>query len=142
AALLKFGLGRRALELAGIFLGALGMLVVGVLDDKHELRPRAKFAGQFLVAVLVAAVGARITIFVPNLVFSYAITILWILTVINAFNFMDNMNGLCAGLGAIGAFLFGVIAAASGQYLVALMALLMCGALVGFLPHNFPDARA
>ena len=51
--------------------------------------------------------GKRITLFVPNLLFSYAITILWLVTVINAFNFMDNMNGLCAGLGAIGALLFG-----------------------------------
>src|SRR5262245_18592034 len=121
-ALLKYGLGRRALELGGILLGALGMLVVGVLDDTHELPPRAKFAGQFLVAALVAAMGARITLFVPNLLFSYGITILWILTVINAFNFMDNMNGLCAGLGAIAAWYFALLAAAGGQYLVALIA--------------------
>jgi len=73
---------------------------------------------------------------------SYAITILWLLTVINAFNFTDNMNGLCAGLGAIGALLFAVIAAANGEYLVATIGLLMCGALAGFLPWNFPNARA
>jgi len=79
---------------------------------------------------------------VPNLYFSYAITILWLLTVINAFNFMDNMNGLCSGLGAIGAFLFAIIAAAHGEYLVAIIGFLMCGALAGFLPWNFPDARA
>src|SRR5207249_4799478 len=115
--------------------GALGMLVVGCLDDKHELRPRAKFAGQFLIAAGVAASGARITLFVPSLLFSYAITILWILTVINAFNFMDNMNGLCAGLGAIAAWFFATIAAAGGQYLVALMAFLTFGALLGFLPY-------
>ena len=142
AFLLRYGLGRRALELAGIFLGAFGMLWVGWLDDKHELRPRAKFAGQLLIAALVAASGARITLFVPSLIFSYAITILWILTVINAFNFMDNMNGLCAGLGAIGAYHFALIAAADGQYLVALIAFLTFGALLGFLPYNFPRARA
>ena len=142
AFLLRYGLGRRAIELAGIFLGAFGMLWVGWLDDKHELKPRAKFAGQLLVAALVAATGARITLFVPSLMFSYAITILWILTVINAFNFMDNMNGLCAGLGAIGACQFAIIAAADGQYLVALIACLTFGALLGFLPYNFPRARA
>ena len=142
AFLLEYGLGRRAIELAGIFLGAFGMLWVGWLDDKRELRPRAKFAGQFLIAALVAASGARITLFVPSLIFSYAITILWILTVINAFNFMDNMNGLCAGLGAIGAYHFALIAAADGQYLVALIAFLTFGALLGFLPYNFPRARA
>jgi UDP-GlcNAc:undecaprenyl-phosphate GlcNAc-1-phosphate transferase len=51
------------------------------------------------------------------------------------------MNGLCAGLGAIGALLFAVIAAANGEYLVATIGLLMCGALAGFLPWNFPNAR-
>jgi UDP-GlcNAc:undecaprenyl-phosphate/decaprenyl-phosphate GlcNAc-1-phosphate transferase len=142
AFLLQYGLGRRAMELAGIFLGAFGILLVGVLDDKHELRPGTKFAGQFLVAALVAASGARVTLFVPSLIFSYAITILWILTVINAFNFLDNMNGLCAGLGAIGAQHFAFIAAADDQYLVALIAFLTFGALLGFLPYNFPRARA
>jgi len=142
AFLLRYGLGRRAIELAGIFLGAFGMLWVGWLDDKHELKPRAKFAGQLLIAALVAATGARITLFVPSIIFSYAITVLWILTVINAFNFMDNMNGLCAGLGAIGACQFAIIAAADGQYLVALIACLTFGALLGFLPYNFPRARA
>jgi UDP-GlcNAc:undecaprenyl-phosphate GlcNAc-1-phosphate transferase len=142
AFLLQYGLGRRAIELAGIFLGAFGMLWVGWLDDKHELKPRAKFAGQLLIAGLVAATGVRITLFVPNIIFSYAITILWILTVINAFNFMDNMNGLCAGLGAIGACHFAIMAAADGQYLVALIAFLTFGALLGFLPYNFPSARA
>jgi UDP-GlcNAc:undecaprenyl-phosphate GlcNAc-1-phosphate transferase len=141
---LNYGLKKRSVELAAIFLGAFGMLLVGLLDDKHELKPSAKFAGQFFVALLVAAAGARVTLFVHNAIFSYAITILWIVTVINAFNFMDNMNGLCAGLGAIGAFYFGFIAATSAvpQYLVALIAFLTCGALLGFLPYNFPRARA
>jgi UDP-GlcNAc:undecaprenyl-phosphate/decaprenyl-phosphate GlcNAc-1-phosphate transferase len=142
AYLLQYGLGRRVIELAAIFLGALGILLVGWLDDKHELRPPAKFACQFLVAALVAASGARITLFVPSIVFSYAVTILWILTLVNAFNFMDNMNGLCAGLGAIGAYHFGIIAGADNQYLVALIAFLTFGALLGFLPYNFPRARA
>ena len=140
--LLRHGLSRRGLELGGILLGAIGMLLVGCLDDKYELRPKWKFMGQALTALLVAASGARITLFVPNPVFHYAVTTLWILAVINAFNFMDNMNGLCAGLGAIAAGYFAGIAARDGQYLVALIAFLTCGALLGFLPYNFPRARA
>lgn len=139
---LHYGLGRRAIELAGILLGAVGMLIVGLFDDRMELRPAIKFGGQLLIAALVAACGVRITLFVPSLVFSYAITILWLLTIINALNFMDNMNGLCAGLGAIGAWHFAIIAAADGQYLVALIAFLTFGALAGFLPYNFPNARS
>ena len=136
------GLERRALELAALAVGAVAVTILGWLDDKHELRPLPKFVGQFLIALLVATACKRITLFVPNIYFSYAITILWLLTVINAFNFMDNMNGLCGGLGVIGAFQFAIIAAAHGEYLVAIIGFLMCGALAGFLPWNFPDARA
>ena len=118
------------------------MFILGWLDDKHELRPAAKFGGQLLIAVLVAVSGVRITLFVPNVLFSYAITILWILTVTNAFNFMDNMNGLCAGIGAISAWQFALSAAVHGQYLVAMLSLATCGALLGFLPYNFPNAIA
>jgi UDP-GlcNAc:undecaprenyl-phosphate GlcNAc-1-phosphate transferase len=142
AGLIVHGIDRRALELAVIAFGAIAITFLGWLDDRHELKPLPKFAGQFLIALLVAIACKRITLFVPNVFFSYAITIVWLLTVINAFNFMDNMNGLCAGLGAIGAWKFGVIAGADGEYLVALIALLVCGALVGFLPWNFPNARA
>jgi UDP-GlcNAc:undecaprenyl-phosphate GlcNAc-1-phosphate transferase len=142
AARLVHGLKVRWLELTAIFMGAVGMLLVGIWDDKHELRPAPKFAAQFLVALLVAASGIRITLFVPSVLFSYAITILWILTLINAFNFMDNMNGLCGGLGAIGAAYFAIVAAGAGQYLVALIASLTCGALLGFLPYNYPQAKS
>ena len=139
---LTHGLSRRAVELWAIVLGALGMTILGVLDDKHELRPAVKFAGQFIIASLVATAGVRITLFVHNPVFSFAVTVLWLLTLINALNFMDNMNGLCAGLGVIAGWCFAVLAAASGQYLVALIALIVVGALAGYLPHNFPNARA
>jgi UDP-GlcNAc:undecaprenyl-phosphate GlcNAc-1-phosphate transferase len=139
---IQHGLERRGLELATIAFGAIAITLLGWLDDKRELKPLPKFIGQLFVAVAVAMACKRITLFVHSDVFSYAITILWILTVINAFNFMDNMNGLCAGLGAIGALLFGVIAAANGEYLVATVGFLMCGALIGFLPWNFPNARA
>ena len=140
--LLGYGLGRRGLELGAILFGAVAILVLGVVDDKHELGPGTKFIGQVLIAGLVAASGTQITLFIHSQLFHYAITILWIVTVINAFNFMDNMNGLCAGLGAIGAWYFASLAARNGQYLVALIAFLACGALLGFLPFNFPTARA
>lgn len=133
---------RSGQKLAALIAGAAGMLLLGLLDDKRELKPAAKFAGQSLVALLVAAAGIRITLFVPNLFFSYAISLLWILTVVNAFNFVDNMNGLCAGLGVVGAAHFFIIAAGTGQYLVAVIAAMLGGALLGFLPYNFPRARA
>jgi len=137
---LSYGLGRRARELGAILFGALAMLLLGAWDDRYELKPAAKFAGQAAIALLVAASGVRVTLFVPSVLFSYAITILWILTVTNAVNFNDNMNGLCAGLGMIGTGWMAYHAAAEGQYLVALLALLAAGTLAGYLPYNFPRA--
>ena len=139
---LLHGLSKRAWQLAAIAFGGIGMTILGLLDDKQELDPLQKFAGQLLIALIVACSGVRITLFIPNLAVSHCVTILWLLTVINAFNFMDNMNGLCSGLGYIGAGFFALIAAFHGQYLVTIIALLTCGALLGFLPYNFPKARA
>lgn len=136
------GYARRAPQLLVVLAGALAMVVLGWLDDKHELAPRWKLAGQVAIALAVAASGVRVTLFVPSLVFSVALTVLWIVTVTNALNFLDNMNGLCAGLGAIGAWCFGIKAAVAGQYLVAALAFLAAAAMAGFLPYNFPRASA
>jgi UDP-GlcNAc:undecaprenyl-phosphate GlcNAc-1-phosphate transferase len=142
AALIVHGLDRRAVELGVLALGAVAITLLGALDDRHELKALPKFIGQMLIAIAVAGACKRITLFVHSEVFSYAVTVLWLLTLINAFNFMDNMNGLCAGVGAIGALIFALLAAANGEYLVAITGFLICGALAGFLPWNFPDARA
>ncbi len=141
-AALWHGVSRRAGQLAVLAGGALAMTLLGALDDRHELRPGVKFLGQWLVASAVALAGIRITLFVPSPWFSYLVTVLWILTLVNAFNFTDNMNGLCAGLGLIASWYFAVLAARQGQYLVACCAFAVCGALAGFLPWNFPRARA
>ncbi len=142
AGALGHGFARRAPQLIVMFAGAAGMVVLGWLDDRHELSARWKFAGQAAIALGVAASGVRVTLFVPSFAFSLLVTTLWIVTVTNALNFLDNMNGLCAGLGAIGALCFGLKAAIAGQYLVASFALLTAAALVGFLPYNFPRASA
>jgi len=139
---IRYGVTHRAWQLGAILAGAIGMSVLGWLDDHYELRAAPKFAGQLAIAALVAAAGIRITLFVPSLVFSYVITILWLLTVTNAFNFMDNMNGLCAGLALIASLLLGLTSALHGQYLVAAISFLVSGAVLGFLPYNFPRASA
>ena len=142
AGLILHGLDRRSLELVVLALGAVAITVLGALDDRHELKALPKFIGQIIIAIAVASACKRITLFIHSELFSYTATVLWLLTIINAFNFMDNMNGLCAGVGAIAAWIFGLLAAANNEYLVALTGFLMCGALAGFLPWNFPAARA
>lgn len=137
---LAYGLERRASQLAAIFVGALGMLALGLLDDRFELSPPLKFAGQLAIAGLVMASGVRATLFIHHPAWGWSVTALWILTVVNALNFNDNMNGLCAGLGLIAAAWFAWFAARHGQYLVALISLAVLGSLAGFLPYNFPRA--
>ena len=132
------GLAKRVWQLVAILGGALAMMALGILDDRRDLSAKWKFAGQVLIALAVAASGIRVTVFVESPAFSYAVTTLWILTVINAVNFQDNMNGLCAGLGLVSGWFFGLHAALEGQYLVASLAFLFTGTLAGFLPFNFP----
>jgi len=140
--LLRYGISKRAGQLAVIVAGAFGMALVGMFDDRFELRPVYKFGGQVVIASCVALAGVRITLFVPSLIFSFFVTVLWILTVTNALNFLDNMNGLCTGLGIIGSAACGWTAALQGQYLVASLAFIACGALMGYLPYNFPKASS
>jgi UDP-GlcNAc:undecaprenyl-phosphate/decaprenyl-phosphate GlcNAc-1-phosphate transferase len=139
---LQYGLSARAIQLLVILIGAFGMGFLGWLDDRHELKPMLKFLGQAVIALLVAWSGIRITLFIPSEIVAYALTVLWILTITNAMNFLDNMNGLCTGLGFIAAWTCAWAAAIQGQYLVATLAFLICGALLGFLPFNFPGAKA
>ena len=135
---MSYGLAKRGWQLAAILGGAAAMLALGIVDDRRNLSPKWKFLGQVLIALAVAASGIRVTIFVENPVFSYAVTVFWILTVTNAVNFQDNMNGLCPGLGLLGSLFFAWHAGLEGQYLVATLAFLFAGALLGFLPFNFP----
>jgi UDP-GlcNAc:undecaprenyl-phosphate GlcNAc-1-phosphate transferase len=140
--LLSHGLSRRAPQLLAISGGAFGMMLLGWFDDHYELTPGKKFMGQALIASAVAASGIRITVFIPSPLVNWAVTVFWVLTVTNAFNFTDNMNGLCAGLGISAAWSCGWAAAIHGQFLAALLSFLICGALAGFFPFNFPRAFA
>ena len=140
--LFEYGVGRRAWQLIAVLGGALGMVLLGWWDDIHELKPLSKFSGQVVIALLVAWSGIRITVFIPSEIAAYVLTVLWILALTNALNFLDNMNGLCTGLGFVAGWSCAWAAAIQGQYLVATLAFLVCGALLGFLPFNFPNAKA
>jgi len=136
--IVAYGLAKRGWQITSILGGAMAMLALGIIDDRRDLAAKWKFAAQVLIAVAVAASGIRVTMFVESPAFSYAVTVLWILTVTNAVNFQDNMNGLCAGLGLIAGWFFAWHSGLEGQYLVASLAFLFTGALAGFLPYNFP----
>lgn len=127
-------------QLVCIVAGAVALVVLGLIDDRCALRAHTKLAGQVLVAGIVAGWGVRVTFFWSHPVVTWALTTFWLLLVINAFNFFDNMDGLAAGAATIGAFLFALAAALRGQYLVAVLAAATCGTAAGFLVYNRPPA--
>ena len=127
--------------IAAIAFGAVGMTILGLLDDKHELRPAQKFAGQLLIAFIVAWAGVRITLFIPNLVFSYCVTILWLLTVINAFNFMDGIDGLAGVQGVVAGLAWWVCARYLGAPAAGSLGLVLAAGAMGFLTLNWPPAK-
>jgi UDP-GlcNAc:undecaprenyl-phosphate/decaprenyl-phosphate GlcNAc-1-phosphate transferase len=131
-------------ELGAIFLASLTLLGMGFVDDKYKhtfggVPPRAKLAGQLLAAAVVLLGGIQFHVF-GNQLADAALTVLWIIGISNAINFLDNMDGLSAGATSIAAIFFAVLAALHGQILVTIMALALAGACFGFLRYNFNPA--
>ena len=131
---------RHTIQIVAIVCGVLMMLVLGIWDDFKDLSAAVKFSAQFLVAGIAVATGVQIEIF-DSALLNYALTLLWILALINAFNFSDGMNGLCAGLAGISSTAVAIYSVTSGQYRIASLSFLVVGALIGFLPFNFPKAK-
>lgn len=127
-------------QLGAILLGAAAISFFGLWDDKWGLRPLYKLGGQVLVAVWLIITGVQIEFlrgFPGSNLINMAATILWVLTITNAVNFLDNMDGLSSGVAMIAAAFFFLAAYTSGQWLVALIAVALAGAALGFVYHNF-----
>ncbi len=126
-------------ELGAILVGATWLALIGLLDDRFDLSPRIKFPAQFAAAALVIASGIRVDLF-NNPALDFLLTGIWIVGIINAINFLDNMDGLAAGVSAIGALFIFVLAFSQGQELVSRLAAALCGSAIGFLIYNFNPA--
>jgi UDP-GlcNAc:undecaprenyl-phosphate GlcNAc-1-phosphate transferase len=119
--------------------------LLGIWDDRKALGPFVKlFAQLAIIAGLVIAADLRALQLLDRLGMGKApsiiLTVLWITGVSNAFNFLDNMDGLSAGVAAVATTAFLVTALMIGQWFVASMLALLLGALVGFLCFNFAPA--
>src|SRR5215813_9625854 len=126
-------------EMGAIVLGATFLAAVGFVDDRLELSPRAKFAAEFIAAGTVLLAGIRIELF-DSLLINLLLSTFWIVGIINAINFLDNMDGLAAGVSAIAALFLFLLSASQGQELVSSLSGALCGAAVGFLIYNFNPA--
>jgi UDP-GlcNAc:undecaprenyl-phosphate GlcNAc-1-phosphate transferase len=127
-------------RLLSIILGGALIVVLGLVDDKRELRPLWKLVGQTVCSLAVVLSGIRITLFIPGFLPGCLLTLLWIVALTNAFNLLDNMDGLSAGVAAIASLLFFLTAAYLKQYFVSLILLALAGSTLGFLRYNFPPA--
>ena len=128
-------------QLALIFLSTVVLILVGIFDDRTTggIPPWSKLLGQLLAAAIVLAAGVRFQVF-DLLPLDLVLTLVWLVGISNAVNFLDNIDGLSAGATAIAAAFFFVLASANGQYLVAIMALAVAGGCLGFLRYNFNPA--
>lgn len=141
-------------SLLGTLLGALIIMVMGIIDDCHALDAKLKFVVQIAAALVVIFVGdIRISVFTnpnflssnPYLVLpswaSVAITVIWIVFITNAVNFIDGLDGLAAGVSAIMSVSLVFISIRVGEYSIAVLGIAIMGSCFGFLPFNFNPAK-
>ena len=124
-----------------VFAGATVLFLAGVWDDVSLLDPRTKLLVQVGAAALMVVGGVTFPLG-PQLEWvAVPLTILWFVGVTNAFNLVDNMDGMLPGVAAVGAFFVGVFTWATGRPETALFSWCIAAACVGFLPWNLPPAR-
>jgi len=137
------GVHARAGELLEILALATVIMVMGLIDDRRNLKWQVRLGVQVLCATILAASGLRVTLFWPftHPLVGGAVTVLWIVGLTNSFNMLDNMDGLAASVGLIGSVLFCVAQVAAGSLFPPAVLLILVGALAGFLVHNQAPAR-
>lgn len=135
------------------FLSKIGQLVIillvvfilfalGLWDDKKHLSPFFKLAVQFAAAIIAAYFAdIRVELFIESKTVTSLLSALWIVLIINAFNFLDNMDGASGGIAVIISCILLTAAALSGQVFVGSLTLIFIGTLLGFLVFNFPPAK-
>jgi UDP-GlcNAc:undecaprenyl-phosphate/decaprenyl-phosphate GlcNAc-1-phosphate transferase len=134
----------------GFVLGGALLMAVGFVDDRFVLRASVKFTFQLIAAAIAIQAGFRVDLFSdPLTVQTYAvplwfmlpISLVWIVGVTNAMNLIDGLDGLSSGLGAIIAATLTIICWQADQWVGVVIGLSLFGALIGYLPFNFPPAR-
>jgi UDP-GlcNAc:undecaprenyl-phosphate GlcNAc-1-phosphate transferase len=127
-------------ELAAIVGIALVLGIVGLADDLRGLGFAPRIIVEVAAGVAVWAVDAGVELTGSD-AGDLILTVLWVVGITNAFNLLDNMDGLSAGVAALGAGSCFVIAVANGQFLIGALSAATAGCALGFLRHNFPPAR-
>jgi len=148
---LKHGTLGVALPLIGLLISGTIILVMGMIDDMKDLSAAIQTGTIVLAAFILMAFGARIHFLSnpfghPKLIILHGalpwiVSLAWIFLVTKTFDFMDGLDGLAAGIGAIASGVLAMIAFFSGNAQVTLMSATLCGACIGFLRYNFNPAK-
>jgi UDP-GlcNAc:undecaprenyl-phosphate GlcNAc-1-phosphate transferase len=127
-------------EILGLLIAASFIFVVEIWDDTKELPAVLKLLSQIAASIIPIVFGVTIIIFPDNVwgnALNYALTVIWLVGITNAINFIDGMDGLAPGLSIIFALLFSVVFLQMGWFHIIPICLLIIGSCVGFLPYNF-----
>ena len=131
-----------------IFIPATLVLLLGVYDDLRGTNASVKFAGLGIIATLFYALGGRIdalsiplfgSVELPPLI-SFVVTIVWLVGITNAFNLIDGLDGLASGAALFSSLVILGVAVSQERTLTIVVALVLCGAVAGFLRYNFNPA--
>lgn len=118
-----------------ILLCAVPLAVVGTIDDRLSVPPLGRVAAEIVAAVVVWSTGRGFTAFHSGAL-DLALTIVWVVGVVNAFNLFDNLDGACASMAGVSALGAGVLGLIVGEWHLAALGLAIAGACAGFLRHN------
>jgi UDP-GlcNAc:undecaprenyl-phosphate GlcNAc-1-phosphate transferase len=132
---------RGNLRILGLLASVALIAVIGLIDDRNPMSSRLKFAAQSGAFVLAIALGTRVALPIFPQWVNYVVTFVWFAIITNAVNFLDNMDGLCAGVVAVASAFIVLMADVSGQFFIAPLAAATLGACLGFLRYNFKPAR-
>ena len=128
-------------RLLSIIIGAILITMLGLVDDKFNISAKIKFSGQLAITAFVVYYGdIRISLFFLNPALSYIVTILWILLVINAINFFDNMDGLAVGVATIAFSFFAIASIIYNHNFIACLTIAGVGTTIGFWFYNHTPA--
>ena len=120
-------------------IGMTFLFLLGLFDDFRSIKPQTKLVGQIIAAAVVAGLGYRLHWF-ESLTLDTMATLFWIVGITNAFNLIDNMDGLCAGVGVVATASLAVLFHGTGGE-AFYASLILCGAMAGFLIYNTNPAK-
>lgn len=125
---------------AGVLLSLTVVAFIGLLDDRFDLPAWTKLAAQFVGFLILTFFDIHVKLPLPDIL-NYVITFLWLAGISNAINFLDNMDGLSAGVSGVAAAFITLLGLQNDQFLVAGLAAAVLGATIGFLRFNFKPAQ-